>query len=541
MKIIAPILTMLLLFAGCDAKKEMNTEIECFLPGNFKIIADKDGRIASITEIDSGCVFIDSDGVRHEFSGGWIMPGLCDAHGHLVGLGQTLSQPDFKGLLSPQACIAEAKKYRPNRGIWYYGRGWNHELWTPQVLPSKDILDSAFPDIPVCFRRVDGHAAWVNSKALEIAGIDEQAKNPEGGKIMKDTDGKPTGILIDAAADMVMKYIPEQNQKEIRQSIEIACNSLLMNGVTEIGAIDVKAEELPIYLDYLEQNAPTVRLQVYLSAHDDEHLADSTYWHFKNDNINVRGLKFYADGALGSYGAALLEDYSDMPEHRGVLFFTEEQLYRKASAGFNHGFDIAVHAIGDSANRLTLNVYEKILAECDDENQERPLLRVEHAQLLHPEDIERFAESDIIASMQPVHCTSDGHMAIKRLDSARAKKIGYKWNTLQKSGAKIIAGSDFPIESHNPFTGIDAFVRRVCPGDSEAWFGEERITVEDAVRYYTITPRKYLNINDRGLLKVGYKADLAIIDNDLKNEDKILDTKVLATIVNGKIKFRRKK
>jgi predicted amidohydrolase YtcJ len=354
---------------------------------------------------------------------------------------------------------------------------------------------------------------------------------PRGEKLRKNENGEPSGILIDGAAEIILHLLPDYTEKAISNQIEIAQKELIKRGLTEIGAIDVLADELHLYLPYFTNSEPKLRAQIYLSAHSDEYLADSSNWHFKNDYVNVRGIKFYADGALGSYGAALLEPYADDGNMMGVHFWSEEEFYAKTKAGLERGFDIATHAIGDSANRMVINVYERLNKEF---GSNRPLLRIEHAQLLNPSDQKRLVDNDIIASMQPIHCTSDAKMAEKRLGKDRCKETGYKWKTLLDMGTKIIGGSDYPIESHNPFTGIDAFVNRTPRGDSEPWFKNEVISLEEAVKCYTLYPRQYLGITDRGSIKIGNKADLTIIDNNLRDKSAIYNTQVIATFINGR-------
>ncbi len=522
------IIVLAIMLTACSKMK--NTK-EYIMPDNLEIQIDANGIITDIKEIDKGCRIVQNGELIFEDVNSYIMPGLCDAHGHFAGLGMLMTEPNFYGAKSPEECIEIAKDYTQNKGQWLYGRGWNHEFFPNSELPTKEILDSVYPDFPVCFRRVDGHSCWVNSKALELANIDKNTPDPQGGKIERYENGEPTGILIDAALEIILNLLPEYTEAEISNQIQIAQNELIKNGLTEIGAIDVLADEFYIYLPYFTNPEPKLRAQVYLSAHSDEYLADSTYWHFQNEYVNVRGIKLYSDGALGSYGAALLEPYSDDTNMMGVHFWTEEEFYKITKAALLRDFDIATHAIGDSANRMVINVYERLHKEF---GPDRPLLRIEHTQLLNPIDQKRLVENDIIASMQPVHCTSDAKMAEKRLGFNRCKETGYKWKTLLDLGTKIIAGSDYPIESHNPFTGIDAFVNRIPKGDSEPWFAEEAISIEEAVKCYTLYPRKHLGISDRGIIKVGNKADLTIIDNDLHDKSAIYNTKVIATFINGR-------
>lgn len=460
----------------------------------------------------------------------FIMPGLCDAHCHLIGLGTELTEPNLKLTKSAEDCINIIANIKPNRGNWIVGRGWNQENWEKSTFPNKKMLDSIFPNTPVCLRRVDGHAAWVNSTALKYANISDETKNPQGGEIMRDKNGDATGILIDNAMNGIMDLIPKYNQEQTKLLISKASDALYQVGITEIHDIDVLPEYIKYYKNIMSDDYCGLKIQAYITAHNDEYL-DANIEKYKTKYLVIRGVKFYADGSLGSRGASLMQNYTDRPESKGLLFYTQYEFEQKFRTAIKKGFEIAVHSIGDSANKVILDAYVQIKKE----NKVCPILRVEHCQIMSPDDIEKFAKYDIIASMQPIHCPSDARMAEKRLGSQRCEERGYKWKTILNSGAKLIAGSDFPIESHNPFLGIDAFVNRIPFNSTESWFPNERISIDEAVKAYTVSPRKYFNISERGKLNIGSDADIIIIDNDLSKPENISKTKVLMTIIDGKI------
>lgn len=503
-----------------------------FMPRQLKVVIEK-GIITDISQTNGKSVII-LDGKVLEFENSYILPGLCDSHGHLIGLGHMLTEPDFSGTKSPKECIDIAKNYRPNRGKWLYGRGWNHERWLIKELPTKEILDSVYPTIPVIFRRTDGHSIWVNSRALELAKIDKNTVDPDGGKIIRDKTGEPTGMLIDNAADMLMNLLPELSEAETINLIQTAENKLLSFGLTEIHDIDISPKDYLIMQKMADKNELKIRIQAYITAQNDDYLKFDIK-PTRGDYLSVRGLKFYADGALGSYGAALSAPYSDKPETSGLVLIPPDSFYKKAKIGLQKGFDIAIHSIGDRANRNVLNIFGKLFNELHPKN----LLRVEHSQLLEPEEISKYAKYDAIASIQPIHCISDAKMADKRLGKERATEIGYKWKSLLDAGAKVLAGSDFPIESSNPFLGIDAFVNRIPFDDVTPWNPEECISTNEALKIYSLNPREYLGITNRGTIKKGNQADIIIIDRDLKNPKDIKDTKVILTIVNGKVVYKR--
>ena len=501
--------------------------------GQFKILIENG--IIKEYENTPGGVHIISDEFDLKLDNAYVYLGFIDAHGHLLALGKKLNTLDLSDCKSSDDCIEKAKKYIPKTKNWLTGRGWNQENWQEKVFPSKNMLDKVFSDTPVYFTRIDGHAAWVNTKALQLAGIDNSTPDPAGGKIIRNDKSEPTGILIDNAMLLVGKLIPEDDEKTQEKFIIKAVDELLRNGLTGINDMDVSHDLVSIFKRLDEAGKLKIKVNAYLQGQNDEWL-NGGIEPYHGKNYHITGVKFYADGALGSYGAALLEPYSDDNSTNGLLLIDYDTLYNKAKAAVESGFNVATHAIGDAANRLVLRVYADLR-----ENGlagKNTILRIEHAQIIQPADIEYFKKYDISASIQPIHCLSDASMARKRLGDR--VKYAYPWATLQKAGVKLFSGSDFPIESHNPLIGIDALVNRIPFNDNKPWFPEECLSIEKALNTYTINTRNISNNygHKRGVSAVSI-ADFVVLDSDLtqiEHKD-FTDVKVLATIINGKLAY----
>ncbi len=407
-----------------------------------------------------------------------IFSGFRDAHCHIWGLGIKYLELDLSDLNSIEECINVIAQAKPNRGNWIIGRGWNQELWKDAKFPDKEILDKIFPNNPVALKRVDGHSLWVNSKALEISECHKIHTNPAGGEIIRNSNNSPTGILIDNAMNIVEKYIPNYTLNQLQNLINCGIAESKKVGLTTLYDMDVSPLQIKIFNDMADKSQLDIHIKSYISGQNDEYI--NTYpFPFKNNNFELAGVKFYLDGALGSRGAALLEPYSDDLNNYGLLLLDEDTFYYKADFALSKGFEIATHAIGDRANRLLINVYEKLRKKYP-----YAILKAEHSQIINANDIKRFADNGIIASVQPIHCVSDADMAIKRLGNYRCEHNAYLWNTLLENNILLIAGSDFPIESHHPLKGIDVFVNRKSISKNEDFFPNERISLEQALIAY---------------------------------------------------------
>ncbi len=372
----------------------------------------------------------------------------------------------------------------------------------------------------------------MNSKALTEAGVAGLTPNPYGGIIARNKSGGPTGILIDNAMNLVSHLIPPVNASELEEMIAKAVEELAAKGITTAYDMDVDLYTVDIYKAMAEADRLPIKINIFLKTQRDEWLERIPY-PFAKGNMIVCGLKYYADGALGSRGAALLDTYEDAPENKGLLLINEDDLYAKAIKGMENGWQIATHAIGDAANRLVLNAYERLRKAKIATNKD--ILRIEHAQIIHPDDVYRFAENNIIASVQPVHCTSDAAMAAKRLN-ARALNNSYRWKSMLEAGITIMGGSDFPIESHDPVIGIDAFVNRIAKGSYRAWNAYERISAREAMKCYQPEIDTKARSNNDDFLQNGDKADVVVLNRDICNiEDAdIKDVRVIAAYCGGK-------
>lgn len=498
------------------------------MQGKIKL---KEGKIISIEE-KVGFVEIENEFGCYSYDSAHVYPGFVDSHGHIYGLGNLLSGIRLFEAKSPEQCIKIIIEFKPD-GEWITGMGWNQELFSPAFYPTKDILDEYFPDTPVYLRRADGHCAWVNSKALAIGNIINDTVDPIGGKIIRDLSGEATGILLDEAMKLVSHHIPKSTDESKQDSIIKGCNELASKGLTEIHDMDVDPDLIPLYNKLNNEHKLPIRIQSYISAQNNEYIGKCNS-PFRSAMYNVNGLKFYADGALGSHGAALLEPYKDLPDSTGLMLITEDELFEKSLKGMRAGFDIAVHAIGDAASNLVIKVFKKLRMEY----RNTRILRLEHAQIIPRKDILTLKEYSLIPSIQPMHCIGDIEMAEKRL-STRTLNRSYLWRTFTEAGVDFISGSDFPIESHNPLTGLYALTKRVNRMTNEPWRKEEIVDIEYAIRSYTEFPHSAAAVQNRGKLQIGFEADLSIFSGDLTSADNFGNIEAVATFVNGKKIFEK--
>ncbi|MCW9028056.1 MAG: amidohydrolase [Kangiella sp.] len=469
--------------------------------------------------------------------GATLLPGLTDAHGHVLGLGLNLMRVDLRGTDSLEQTLQTIEDYaKVNSELrWIQGRGWNQVLWAKKEFPTKNMLDTIINDRPVWLSRIDGHAGWANSKALELAGITKDTPDPAGGKIIKDDQGEPTGVLVDAAMGLVESNIPELNAMERRTALELAFDHMLKLGITSVHDAGVDFETYKLMLEMAKQQQIPVRLYGMLSGSDPRLKAMLEMGKIELPFLKFRSVKLYSDGALGSRGAALLAPYSDDPDNKGLLLTTEKKLAADLSLITQYGFQANVHAIGDAANRLVLDAFAKL-----PEKQSADVLRhrIEHAQVVAVEDIPRFAELNIIASMQPTHATSDMNMAGDRLGDERLKGA-YAWRKMREHNVLIAAGSDFPVELANPFLGIHAAVTRQNSDNQPegGWLPNEKLDRAETLKAFTIDAAYSGFWEDEiGSLEAGKKADFILIDRDVFSvEPELLDdVNVLQTWVGGK-------
>ncbi len=471
-----------------------------------------------------------------------LIPGLIDAHAHLASLGHALSELDLRGTTSATQ-ICELVRVQQNQlppGAWITGRGWDQNDWEIKNFPTwRDLRDTEAN--PVYLRRVDGHAAWVNKTTLEICGILNDTPDPLGGRLLRDEHGNLTGVLVDNAMDLVTQSIPQPTLNDRINWIKVGvqeCRRVGLVGVHDAGA---DALTLAAYRKLQQQGELDFRVYVMVEAADSTSLADWLQGGTVkfDDYLTIRAIKLYADGALGSRGAALLEPYSDDPGNRGLLVNTPDYLYQTTLQAVKAGYQVCTHAIGDAANRVVLNAYEKVLSEVPPGDYR---LRLEHAQVISPQDLTRCSALGVIPSMQPTHATSDMPWAVDRLGPDRIKGA-YAWRTLLNLGCRLPFGSDFPVEAPNPLWGIYAAVTRQDPEGQPVggWFPEQRLTVEEALKGFSLEAA-YAGFaeRDQGSLEVGKLADFTVLDQDpfqISPRDLYL-VKVIYTIIGGQIVYR---
>lgn len=475
-----------------------------------------------------------------DLAGKTMLPGLIDAHGHIFSLGEAANElqlRDSSSLAQAQSLVASYAKTHP-AAQWLVGFGWNQARWQLGRFPTAQELDSVTGTRPAWMVRVDGHAGWANTAALKLAGIHKNTVDPAGGKIERDAQGEPTGILVDAAMGLISKILPPSSEAEDRAALDASLRQLAALGLTSVHDAGVSASQDKLYREYASQGRLTTRVYGMLRLADLDRVA-GILPSMANDHYALRAVKVFGDGALGSRGAALLTPYSDHANSNGLLFNSDAVLTAQLSKAMVAGFQVNVHAIGDKANRQVLDVQESLLANFPNAMQQRH--RIEHAQVIALADIPRFAKLGVIASMQPVHATSDMNMAEARVGSERVQGA-YAWRRLALAGARIACGSDFPIESANPFWGLHAaVVRQDMKGSpTGGWYTEQALSLKEALSCFTLDAA-YAAHQEKvtGSLEVGKWADFIVVDQDLFKISPydIHKIKVLQTWLGGKRVF----
>ena len=508
-------------------------------------LAVRDGKIyciGTLAHVLLDCGGVDNSGDTVQLQGRFVMPGFNDAHVHMGAAGRdkmTLSLVGVTSIAELQQRLKEAvAKHKP--GEWIVGAGWDQSRWPDQQFPTRLILDEVSPDNPVFLRHVSGHIGVANSQALKHAEINPETKEPQGGQIERFEDGEATGLLKESAMGLVTQRIPDPSAEDRRKGIDMVLEELARNGVTSVQD-NSEWEDYLVYGDLKEEKKLTVRITEWLpfTAPLNE-LQDRRAQGGTTDPWLKTGLlKFVSDGALGSRTAALLAPYTDDATTSGLMAMDEEKLRAMAVERDKLGFQIAFHAIGDKANRVALNVFESV-ERVNGTRDRRD--RIEHAQVAAPEDLPRFAKLKVIASMQPAHEINDLRWAEQRLGPERSKGA-YAWNTLEKSGARLAFGTDYPVEPINPLRGLYACVTRETAegGPAGGWEPQEKISLEDCIRGYT-SGSAYAEFEEgkKGELKVGEYADFLILSADITKvaAKEILNTKVEQTVVGGKVVWK---
>lgn len=522
-------------------------------------VAIKDGRIAWVGSTAEAKTLFGNAGETLDLGGATVLPGIIDAHAHLMSLGESFLKLDLKGVATPQEVARRVKEKASTlkSGEWILGWGWDEGKWAANY-PTHELLTEAAPTNPVFLTGLHSFAAWANKRALLVAAINKDTRDPENGKIIRDEKtGEPTGILINRAQDLVASHVSPLDLDAVKIALELAARECVRNGLTSVHEARVTPIMLQAFREMVKKGRLPLRVYAMLDGANpaliDEWLKRGPELDPQH-RLTIRSVKVFADGALGSRGAALFEPYTDAPNTKGMITTSEAGVYDLTRRCLARGFQVATHAIGDAANHQVLDAYEKALKQAPGAasgtsasasvggNDAR--LRIEHAQVLAAADIPRFAELGVIASMQPTHCTSDMAWAEKRIGPARIKGA-YAWRSVLKTGAHVPISSDFPGETLNPFYGIYAAVTRQDPQGKPdgGWYPDQRMTVEEALRGYTVEAAyAEFEEKEKGSIEQGKLADLIVISNDPTKvaPAELLRTAVLKTFINGKLVYSAK-
>lgn len=493
-----------------------------------------------------------------DLEGKLAIPSFIDAHGHFISLGQSkiiLNLMNVKNWDEIVAIVKEAVQ-RAQPGEWILGRGWHQEKWdktpTPNVdgLPFHHNLSKVSPDNPVFLTHASGHSCLANAKAMKLAGITKETPDPKGGEIVRDSEGNPIGIFRETAQglvrrplnDFLVKRTPEEVEADKRRAIELAEQECISKGVTGFHDASSSFETIDLFKRLAEEDKLRIRLWVMISEGNErlkQRLSEYKIIGMGNNHLTVYAIKRFMDGALGTHGAWLLEPYTDLPSSTGLNTTPVEVIKETARIAIENDFQLCIHAIGDRANREVLNIYEETFKAYPEKKDLR--WRIEHAQHFHPDDIPRFGQLGVIASMQGIACTSDGPWVIKRLGKKRAEEGAYVWQKLMKSGAIICNGTDAPIDDVNPIPGFYALVTRKLK-DGTLFYPDQRMSREEALRSYTFDCA-YAAFQESilGSLTPGKLADITVLSKDIMTvpDDEILSTEVLYTIIGGKVLYKK--
>jgi predicted amidohydrolase YtcJ len=492
---------------------------------------------------DAGALALRGPATRVIDAGGRaVLPGLHDAHGHVLGLGEQLQELDLRdtaSLAEVTARLAERARTAPP-DAWIVGRGWDQNDWPVKAWPSRTALDAAAGGRRVWLSRIDGHAGVASSRALQEAGLSAASVDPAGGRIIRDAAGAPDGVLVDRAMDAVTRLIPPPTDAEIEATLLRADAELQRLGLTTVHDAGIDERVAAAYTRlvdggrlrtriYAMLGLPLPRLRPFLAAGP---VVD------RGQRLTIRAIKIIADGALGSRGAALLEPYADEPGTSGFLTTPEDDIYALTRAAAEAGFQTCIHAIGDRANRVVMDTFARVEREVPAARALRN--RNEHAQILDAAEIPRFAALGVIASMQPTHATSDMPWVPARIGAARTAEGAYVWQKLRQAGARLASGSDFPVEQPNPLLGFYAAITRQAPDGTPAggWAPDQRLTRDEALRSFTLDAAYAAHQETRsGSLEVGKLADLVILSRDIMQAPPrdILTTTVLVTVSGGQV------
>jgi len=544
-----------LIFLGSRTQAAQDVDL-VFLNGNAYTVNEHQPRAEAVAVKNQRVTFVGSNEDAKKLQaervidlhGATVLPGLTDSHCHIFGIGEREMKLNLEGTNTREDFLAKVKARvaQTESGRWITGRGWIETFWKPPTFPTRDDLDRIAPDNPVFLERADGHAAVVNSAALKIAGINRDTANPFGGEILKAQNGEPNGMLLDYAQDLLEKKIPKATEAERAEALLRGIEREIKLGWCEIQNAGSELQDQAIMRRAFEANK--IKIRIYNAAFGPGEAANALLKNGATLNafdhrFTQRTIKVIFDGALGSRGAALLAPYSDEPNTSGYFRQMPEELSPMFEQALRRGIQIETHAIGDRANRVILDLYEKAFAKVPPNERKirEPRWRVEHAQNLTAQDLPRFAKLGVIASMQPSHAISDLFFAPARLGLERLAGA-YPWNRLLKSGAIVCGGSDAPVERGEPMIEFYAAVaRKSIKGEShEGWHPEEAVTREQALKMFTLWPAyAAFEENDKGSIEIGKLADLTILSADVMKipEPDILKTQCVMTVIGGEIRY----
>ena len=522
-------------------------------------IAITGDRIVAVGTNEEIAAYVGANTGTIDLEGHLAIPGFIDGHGHYMSLGESKMMLDLTRARNWDeivALVAEAAR-TAEPGAWIAGRGWHQEKWdrtpSPNVegFPLHQTLSAVSPDNPVTLEHASGHASFVNAKALELAGITAETPDPAGGEIVHDARGNPTGVLKETAQRLVAaaqaradeQRSPDAMEAEQRRMVALAGQEALENGVTGFHDAGEPFATIDLFKTMADEGALPIRLYVMVRRQTNEEmearLDDYRMIGYGNGYLTVRSIKRQLDGALGSYGAWFLEPYTDLPTTTGLTLEPLDDIERTAEIAIEHGFQLNTHAIGDRANREMLDLYQRVFEAHPDKTDLR--WRIEHAQHLNPVDIPRFGQLGVIASMQGIHCTSDGPWVLKRLGPERAEEGAYVWQKLMAAGAVVTNGTDVPVERIDPIANFYATVSRRM-ADGTVFYPDQRMSRMEALRSYTINNAYAAFEEDvKGSLTPGKLADITVLSQDIMTipEEQIPATEVLYTIVGGVVKYRK--
>jgi predicted amidohydrolase YtcJ len=528
---------------GCRPRRTSSTHAELLILGRIhtldpsigdaSALAIRDGVIQAIGTADRLAELRGPTTRVIELGEGAALPGLTDAHAHLIGLGQSREIIDLRGVGSIAEIVARLHEEAPREG-WIVGRGWDQNSWGG-AMPTRAALDEAFGERPVWLRRIDGHAGWANGATLELAGIDASSVAPEGGEILRDEQGEPTGVLIDGAMDLIPEPAPSEADVE-RWAIDAT------HEAARLGLVGVHEMGMDAFAAQAFARMESLPIRVFGYASEAWWLAGLPGWEQGREGaglFNLEGVKIYVDGALGSRGAALIEPYSDQQGYRGLLFHEREYFVELVVGLLERGMQPAAHAIGDLGNRTIIDAYAEALARVPSEQDRR--LRVEHVQIIDPADIARMAALGLIASMQPTHATSDMLWAPERVGESRLAGA-YAWRRMLDAGVPLAFGSDFPVEQVSPLLGLHAAVTRQDREGRPAggWLADQRLSLAEAIAAFSSGAAFAVGRErELGRLAVGYRADVTLVDRDpfAVEPGELPELAVRGTIVEGKLVF----